>query len=267
MGMITILNAASVHETALPFRDPSDCACKFWLVCDATWTELSSRRAFAVLSIVDCVAYIGATVNGVHFNRGSFGSCPGAQIGGCCDDGNDANGVFDGYGASGASDGTWSYWIDDPEYGGMSGGAIVTILVVGYGAKGVLPSLDIGCMGYEAKGVLPSLDIGWIGLFTTVVGNTDTGVTAAPESVAPITGVATGTGTADPATGVTGVAASGVDGASGDGFTAAGAAAVEDDSPGFCSPLLMTMTFSPLGFNAPYRARPPTPAIRALWIY
>lgn len=62
-----------------------------------------------------------------------------------------------------------------------------------------------------------------------------------------------------PVAGVTDASVTGVA-----GVTAA-AAAVEDESPGFCStPLLMMIVFSSLGFKAPYRARPPTPAIRAL---
>lgn len=104
MGIIKRLNAKTVLETALLFK--ADCACRFWLVFDATGT-LTSFTGVAVPSTVDGVTYIGATVKGVHFTLGSFGFCPGAHIGGGWDDGNGANGVSDGNGANGAS-GNWS---------------------------------------------------------------------------------------------------------------------------------------------------------------
>lgn len=141
-----------------------------------------------------------------------------------------------------------------PEYGGISAGAIVTVtkFVTGYAANGVLPSLGIDCVTPVAA----------------VVGSAGpAGVTEVPSAGA--TGVITGATTGTPFT-VTGATASGVDVASPvatTGVTAAAAAAVAvDDSPGFCSPpWLMIVTLSPLGFNAPYKARPPTPASRALW--
>lgn len=165
--------------------------------------------------------------------------------------------------------------MDDPENGGIPGGAIVT--TTGYGARGVLPS---PCVGWTAKTVVES------------EGNTVTGVTAdgigangtepsaatgngANGTAATATGV-TGygaNGTAASATGATGVVANGT-GAIGAGTVAAAAATgaaaatvaalVVAGVAAVDSPLLMTTTFSPLGFSAPYKARPPTPASSAL---
>lgn len=113
----------------------------------------------------------------------------------------------------------------------------------------------------DGKGASGAVCVGPVGSGGT--GDPDVGVIGVTASGAPETGAI---GVA--AAGASGVPARGVAVVSTlTGVTAAAAAvaAVVDESPGFCStPLLMIIVFSSLGFNAPYKARPPTPAIRAL---
>lgn len=138
-------------------------------------------------------------------------------------------------------------------------------------------------MGNGASGALPSLDTGWTGLvFDTVVESDTMGVTEVPFSVAADGIGASGTGATEAGMGANGTGASAggateatgavdtgvafvvlasADGAAGVAFDDVAEVAVVD-SPG--APLLMMMVFSSLGFRAPYKARPPTPAIRAV---
>lgn len=136
---------------------------------------------------------------------------------------------------------------------------LISVTGNGKGAKGVDGSEAVeGAIG--ARGVLPSFGTAWVP-FTTVAGSDGT----TGEGVTPATGAETG---------VEGAAASGVgvdSACPATGVTAAAAAVVDDvdESPDFVSaafsPWLMIITFSSLGFNAPYKANPPTPASKALW--